>query len=571
MAADQDVITPDQVGTLYQLFQCRVALTPEVIAYRAYDAQRACWFELQWQQMAERVAQWRGQLQVWKVMEGERLAILLENSPAWVAMDQTALSLDLITVPLFFHDRVENMAYVIAHSRARTLVVRGSEQWEALRPLLEESALERVIQIVPDWERSAELKLLWSRSEPAAAEATRPPPQLATIIYTSGTTGQPKGVMLSHRNILSNCFGTASVTPLYGEDLFLSFLPLSHALERTVGYYLPLLAGATVAFARAIETIQQDLVEIRPTVLVSVPRLFEKVNERFEEKLTHASLLKRWLVRWAQRVGADHFRVVQRRCCWKPNQIFYPLLNRLIGQKVRDSLGGRLRIVVSGGAPLLSAIADRFIGFGIPILQGYGLTECSPVVSGNSLEWNEPESVGRHLPEVETRIDPETRELQVRGPGVMMGYWENLEATRVVIDQERWFHTGDVAEMRYGNLYITGRIKEILVLSNGEKVPPVDIELAIMQDPWVDQVMVVGEGQPFLTALVVLGQQAKGEGEERLLRRINRQMHAFPGYAKVKRVVIAERPWTLEDGLVTPTMKLRRKKILECYQDVLES
>ncbi len=571
MAAAQNLILREEVEHLSDLFRRRVELTPEAVAYCAYDAQRGHWFELQWQQMAERVAEWRTQLQQWSVEAGERLAILLDNSPAWVAMDQTAAALNLITVPLFFRDRVENMAYVIAHSGARTLVVRGAEQWDALQPLLEDSALQRVIQVVSDWERSAELRLLWSRNEITVEECTPVPPELATIIYTSGTTGQPKGVMLSHRNIISNCFATASVTPLYPEDRFLSFLPLSHALERTVGYYLPLLAGASVAFARAIETIQQDLVEIRPTVLVSVPRLFEKVDERFEEKLAAASPLKRLLVRWAQRVGRDHFRVSQRRCCWKLNQLFHPLLDRLVGQKVRDSLGGRLRIVVSGGAPLLPSIADRYIGFGVPILQGYGLTECSPVVSGNSLEWNVPEGVGRALPEVETRIDPVSHELQVRGPGLMMGYWENLESTREVIDHEGWFHTGDVARMGDENLYITGRIKEILVLSNGEKVPPVDVELAIQQDRWIDQVMVVGEGQPSLTALVVLSRQAKSDRPKRLLRRINRQLHAFPGYAKVKQVVISGYPWTLEAGLVTPTMKLRRKKIVERFQEQIES
>ncbi len=563
-------LIPAEIETLDQLFRQRVEHTPHATAYRAWDAEQIMWYSLSWLQMAERVSAWKEQLEAWGVSAGERLAILLENGPAWVAIDQSAHAVGAVTVPLFFNDRPENMAYVIGHSEATTLVLRNRQQWHRIEPLIADTVLQRVVQIETDWKASETLNLLWERPSEQLPVPTSAPSRLATIIYTSGTTGQPKGVMLSHQNILSNCFGAASVTPLYPEDTFLSFLPLSHALERTVGYYLPMFAGCSVAFAQSVETIRHDLLEIRPTVLIAVPRLFEKVNERFEERLAMASHGKRLLVRWAQRIGIEHFRVEQRRCCWRFRQLLYPLLDRLVGRKIRAIMGGRLRIVVSGGAPLLPAIADRFIGFGVPILQGYGLTECSPVVSGNSLAHNEPDSVGRALPDTSLKIQQGDGELLVRGPGVMMGYWKNEEATAAVIDHDQWLHTGDIARIESGTLYITGRIKEILVLSSGEKVSPVDIEMAILQDPWIDQVMIVGEGDPSLTALVVLSERGRSQGSEAVMvQRIAGQMHAFPGYAKVKRVVIAESPWTLEEGLVTPTMKLRRERIIERFREQL--
>ncbi len=560
------------IETLHQLFLDRAEQTPDAVAYRSHDSEHSIWIDLSWRQVAERIGLWAQQLREQGVSRGERLAILLENSPEWIAIDQAALSLGMVTVPLFYNDRAENMAYVVAHSGTKILILREREQWKALQPLVEDSSLERVLLIPSGWESSGELHYLWRRGS-AVQEQCRSSisEELATIIYTSGTTGNPKGVMLSHHNILENCRGALTVAEVFPSDVFLSFLPLSHALERTVGCYLPMMAGATVAFARSVLTIQRDLQVIRPSVLITVPRLFEKVNERFEEKISDASGLMRWLVNSAERTGVIHFLIQQGRSRWGVAQLLYPLLDRVVGRKIRASLGGRLRIVVSGGAPLAASIANRFIGFGVPILQGYGLTECSPVVSSNRPESNHPDSVGEPLPETELKIQGGSGELLVRGPGVMMGYWEQPVETEKAIDSEKWFHTGDVAEIRANHLYITGRIKDILVLSNGEKISPVDIEISILQDPWVDQVMVVGEGRPFLIALVVLNDQGQGCDRDTLLARISGHMERFPGYAKVKRVIIAHKPWTIDQGLVTPTMKLRRSKIVERYGGRLEA
>lgn len=559
------------IETLHQLFLDRVENTPDRVAYQFHSRKQGLWVDLRWRQIAGRVELWKQQLSEVVVDRGERLAILLENSPDWIGVDQAALSLGMVTVPLFFNDRAENMAYVITHSGAKILILREMAQWGALQPLVAASALERVILISSDWESSVELRTIWQRAHAVQAESQPTPPNdLATIIYTSGTTGNPKGVMLSHGNILENSRGALSVAEIFPGDTFLSFLPLSHALERTVGCYLPMMAGATVAFARSAFTVQQDLQDIQPTVLITVPRLFEKVNERLEKKLADASGLMRWLVRMAERAGITHFLIQQGRARWGVAQLLYPLLDLVIGRKVRAALGGRLRIVVSGGAPLISSIADRFLGFGIPILQGYGLTECGPVVSSNHPEANYPDSVGEVLPKTELKIKEDGGELLVRGPGIMLGYWGQPEETDKVIDSGKWLHTGDVAEVRDNHLYITGRIKDILVLSNGEKISPADIEIAILQDPYIDQVIIAGEGRPFLSALVVVNEQGRAVTKQELSMRISSRMASFPGYAKVKRLIILNESWTIEQGLVTPTMKLRRERILEYYQKNLD-
>ncbi|HID37127.1 MAG TPA: long-chain fatty acid--CoA ligase, partial [Ghiorsea sp.] len=252
------------------------------------------------------------------------------------------------------------------------------------------------------------------------------------------------------------------------------------------------------------------------------------------------------------------------------NQLLFPILDAMVGKKLRTSLGGRLRVAVSGGAPLSTALGQRFLGFGVPIIQGYGLTEYSPVVSSNSLTRNNPASVGEMLQHTEVSIDETTGELLVRGHGVMLGYWQQPKATEEAIDTDGWLHSGDIAKIVDGQIYITGRIKDILVLSNGEKVPPTDIEDAILQDSWVDQVMVVGEGKAFLVALIVPSEQGKQADKRAFVQRFARDLHAFPGYEKIKDVVVCDEPWTIEEGLLTPTMKLRRKQVLVKYHDEVE-
>jgi long-chain acyl-CoA synthetase len=415
------------------------------------------------------------------------------------------------------------------------------------------------------------------------------PHALASIIYTSGTTGRPKGVMLSHHNMLSVAHAGLTVVDCYQEDIFLSFLPLSHTLERTAGYYLPMMAGATVVYARSVAQLADDLLIVRPTAMIVVPRIFERIYGRIKVQLEERPVVARWLFGRAISVGWKRFLRQQGRGGWRPSLLSWPLLDRLVAGKIISRLGGRLRIAISGGAPLAPEIARAFISLGLPIVQGYGLTETSPVVSVNPLEDNEPQSVGLPLRGIDVKIG-ENEELLVKSPGVMLGYWNNHAATARMIDSDGWLHTGDQAKIENGHIYITGRLKDILVLSNGEKVPPLDMELAILLDPLFEQVMVVGEGRPHLSALVVLnadfwpglaqdcgldpldpGALSNPKLTSAVLARIKAAIHDFPGYAKIRKVALLLEPWTVDNGLLTPTLKAKRPKILERYAEQIDS
>jgi long-chain acyl-CoA synthetase len=413
---------------------------------------------------------------------------------------------------------------------------------------------------------------------------------LASIVYTSGTTGRPKGVMLSHENLLCNAFYASQCADFGPHEVFLSFLPLSHTLERTGGYYLPMLLGAEVAYARSVTQLAQDLQEIRPTVLISVPRIYERFYRRIQDGLEKQGRLPGQLFGLAVRVGWRHFEHSQGRAGWHPELLLWPLLRKRVAARVTERLGGRLRLAISGGAALSPEIARVFIGLGVPIYQGYGLTEASPVVSSNRPGSNLPSSIGPPLPGIEMKIS-EDGELLTRSRCVMRGYWKNAEATRAIIDAEGWLHTGDKASVdASGHFSIVGRVKDIIVLSNGEKVPPTDIESAILLDPLFEQAMVVGEGKPFLAALVVLNEEhwrefaaslAVDPGNpailrdpkvtKALLRRIVAHLRHFPGYAQIRRLHAELKPWTVDAGLLTPTLKLKRDQVLDRYRAEVEA
>jgi long-chain acyl-CoA synthetase len=458
------------------------------------------------------------------------------------------------------------------------LLVEGEEPLERLAEVRDRlGGLKRIVTVKPVTKGNDPLVAswtVWMAPHPATDAPVRvDPATLATIVYTSGTTGRSKGVMLSHRNMLQNVRSALAVYDVYTDDTFLSFLPLSHMLERTVGYYLTMVAGARVVFARSVGQLAEDFLSMRPTVIVAVPRIFERLHGAVQASLESASPTKRRLFELAHRVGWDIFEWRQGRGEWQFAFVAWPLLRTLVAAKLLQRMGGRLRLCISGGAALNPQIARTFIGLGLPICQGYGLTEASPVVSVNHLDRNDPASIGLPLPGVEVAFGDDNV-LLVKGPNVMLGYWNNPEATAQVKSATGWLNTGDQARMENGFLYIIGRIKEIIVLGNGEKVPPGDMELAILLDPLFEQVMVVGEGKPFLSALVVLnGDQAAKAGnpdDKAVLKSIAAQLNSFPGYAQVRRAVIVREPWSVDNGLMTPTLKLRRNQILERYGNAVE-
>lgn len=579
-------IAPDACTSLPGLFLARATKTPGTIAYRHYSRTSGQWHELTWREMVNVVARWRAAFIGEKLPPGERVAIMLGNCPEWIAYEQAALSLGLVVVPLFANDRPDNIAYILDHTGARILLCPGSTYRLQLAPVLAGLAqLQRIVTVDPAaadsppdvFDRRVMSTGDWL-ADALAAPFSPEVSETATIVYTSGTTGRPKGVMLSHRNILENCYAGLQCMNIYPEDTFLSFLPLSHMLERTAGYYLPMMAGSSVAFARSIPDLAEDLLTIRPTVLVAVPRIFERIYNGIMAKLAAKGKPAAALSRFAVAVGWRSFLHRQGRGPWSVSLLAEPLLDALVGAKVRERLGGRLRIIITGGAPLSAEISKFFLGLGLPLFQGYGLTETSPVVCVNREDDNRPEGVGRPLPGVEVQIG-EDGELLVRGSCVMQGYWRNEAATARAIDGQGWLHTGDKAVIEAGHIRITGRLKEIIVLSNGEKIAPTDLEMAIGMDPLFEHTLVLGEGRPYLTLVAVLNgplwQELAAElgvpadpasldlpeVKTAVLGRVEKLLGNFPGFVFIKNVTLSLKPWTVEDGLLTPTLKLRRSLI----------
>jgi long-chain acyl-CoA synthetase len=544
--------------------------------------------------MAAQVARWQTAFSAENLQPGDRVAILMRNGTAWVMFEQAALGAGLVVVPLYIDDRAENTAYILNNAGVKLIFMEGAEHWDNLLTVHDQlGTLIRILTLepvnVPETETRVRTVADWlPESGDELLERDNNPDDLATIVYTSGTTGRPKGVMLSHGNILLNAdYGTDTI-PMYLEDVLLSFLPLSHTFERTVGYYAPMMMGSMVAYARSIPQLAEDLVTIRPTILISVPRIYERVFNKIQAGLAEKPPFAAKLFNLAVETGWARFLHRQGRGSWKPAFLLWPLLNKLVAGKIMARLGGRMRIAAAGGAPLPTPIAKVFIGLGLNLLQGYGLTETSPIITVNPVDDNDPASVGVPLRDIEVRIG-DNDELLTRSACVMLGYWDNDEATRNIIDSEGWLHSGDKARIENNHVYITGRLKEILVMANGEKVPPADMEMAIALDPLFEQVIVIGDNRPFLTAVIVLNPErwagyAETLGldaddpaalrdaclEKAVCGKLGGLLSGFPGYAQVHRVSCTLDTWTVESGLITPTLKLKRNCILEHFTNDID-
>ncbi|HFD12969.1 MAG TPA: long-chain fatty acid--CoA ligase [Crenotrichaceae bacterium] len=580
--------------TLPGLFRERVKRNPDVVAYRQYEPAGKFWRDYTWQQTADEIARWQYALDQSNLKTGERVAIMLHNCREWVIFEQAALGLGLVVVPLFHHDSAENAAYILNHANVRVLLIKGNETWTEL--VTEASQLSQILTIISldpvsamndsrlvclaDWLPEGKHELQHIDGHPEG---------LATIVYTSGTTGKPKGVMLSHQNILFDVEAGLNAVEIRSDDLFLSFLPLSHMFERAVGYYLPMMAGACVAYSRGIKHLSDDLKILQPSLFASVPRIFERIYQQLQEQLSQKPGIVQWLFQQTVETGWYRFQYQQHQVGWHPKLLVWPLYERLVAKPFRQQLGGNIRVSLSGGAALACPISKVFLSLGVAVIQGYGLTETSPLVSVNRLDNNDPASVGTALPGIEV-LQSEHNELLVRGPNIMLGYWNNRKATSEIIDSEGWLHTGDIVEIREQRLYITGRIKEIIVLSTGEKLSPSDMEAAAMLDPCFNQVMIYGEAKPYPVALIVLNRKhwqlaAKQHGldqtswnnkmlqdpavEKVLLEILSHKLDRFPGYARIKRVSATFSQWTVENAMLTPTLKIRRSKIEQSMQEQL--
>ena len=544
------------MANIAQLLASQLA-APDRVLYRQFAD--GAWRDYSAAGVAQAAARWQAAFRREGFAPGDRIAIGLRNGTGWVALDQAALGLGLVVVPLYADDRPDSQAYCATTAGARLVVVETDRMAAALRA----AGVRASAVLCARADDEAGVRTIESFLPPADREFSVAPADddaLATICFTSGTAGRPKGVMLSHGNILANVAGCRATGMARPDDLFLSFLPLSHMFERTGGYYLPLAIGATVAFARGIQHLPDDLVGQRPTAMFAVPRVFERFAARIRDGVAGSPWKRRLLERCVVAGGR-----VELGGATLVDRLTVPLLRALVARPILDRFGGRLRLAVVGGAAMDPGIAGLFIGLGLPVLQGYGMTEASPVVSVNRLHDNDPETVGRPLDNVEVRLG-EADELLVRGPNVALGYWNDPEATARALDRDRWLHTGDIAELVRGHVAIRGRVKDILVLSNGEKLPPQDAELAILGDSVFEQVMLIGEGRPFLTLLAV----AKDADEKELVKRANERLAHFPRYVRVRRAIVSPEPWTIENGLLTPTLKVKRNDVLKRFAPQIE-
>ena len=545
------------------------------------------YFPVKYKELAKKVKIFSSALQKLGVLRGDRVALLSENRPEWVISDLAIMAAGAITVSLHTTFSPKAICTVLNHSQAKILIVSNSDflnrvllGQKELKHLKKIIVIEKLTSVqketlsgkVLDW------KALFSLHQNDEYEKVfLDPDEVCSIIYTSGTTGKPKGVLLSHRNFLSNVEAVNEIVPVKESDVFLSFLPLSHVLERMAGYYMPLAFGATIAYAESAKQLAINLKEIKPTIMISVPRIFEKFHDAIWDKINKSSKFKINLFKWALRQKKDSFA--------------YKIADFIVFKKIRSQMGGKLRLTVSGGASLNENIGRFFLKIGVLILEGYGLTETSPVISANREDDLKFGTVGKIIPGVKIKINPD-KEILVKGPNVTQGYFKNPKETKKAFDKEGWFRTGDLGFVdRQGFLTVIGRGKEKLVTSGGKNVWPESIENLLNNDKYISQSMVLGNCQKFISALLVPDWQevkiymkennlsmeepeklAKNPAvlevfQHRLDAKINPNLSE---YEKVKKFRLVLQEFSQEQDELTPTLKLRRHIIEKHYKKTIE-
>jgi len=540
-------------------------------------------------------------LKVLGVKPGDKLVILSENRPEWVMTDLANLCLGGITVPIYTSLTPEQIKYIIDDSDAEIVVCSNQELWRKVDEIkndlnkvkhyisLEEETPQGVWNLRQVVDKGKEHNQESPEFFEEAAHQIKSD-DLASIIYTSGTTGMPKGVMLTHQNFISNVKACAAVIPFSQKDTVLSFLPLSHVLERMVAFTY-LYKGCSIAFAESIETVAENLLEVRPHIMVSVPRVFEKIYSKVIDNVLASSFIKRKIFFWALKTGREYGRKKlqnQPISAWLEKK--RKIAHKLVFSKIIEKTGGRVRFFVSGGAPLSKDLAEFFYAMGLIVLEGYGLTETSPVIAVNTLENLKFGTVGRPIPGVEVKI-AEDGEILTRGPNVMKGYYKKEAETKEAFEGD-WFHTGDIGYLdEDGFLVITDRKKDIIVTTGGKNVAPQPIENLLKTNPYITNAVVIGDKRRFVSALIVPNFEKLEEyatfnkiafkdrkelvKHEQIINfmqaEVDRAASGLSSYEKVKKIALLDREFEIEKEEITPTLKVKRNIIEKKYKDLIDS
>ena len=552
--------------------------------------------------LAERIKHFCLGLTELGLQKGDRVALLSENRPEWAITDLAILAGGGVTVPMFATSTSAQVEYIVRDSGAKIICVSSERQLQKIKDWDENvpTSLQHIVifdeledDSVRTFDQVCELGQGVENGDQVYQQASEAvtPDDLASIIYTSGTTGDPKGAMLTHSNFMSNVQAATGIVTIGPDDIFLSFLPLSHVFERMGGHYLPLSSGATIAYAESPFTIRQNMQEVRPTIMMSVPRVYEAMHERILNSVKEGSPTKQKIFHWSVGVGSKVSQAIQQK--QKPSlglSMKASIANKLVFEKLKAVTGGRLRFFVSGGAPLSKAIAEFFHAAGILILEGYGLTETSPVICVNRPDQWKFGTVGPVIPGIEVKI-AEDGEILSRGPHIMQGYFNKPSDTAEAIDADGWFYTGDIGEIDdEGFLTITDRKKNLLILSNGKNIAPQPIENELKQSPYISEIMLLGDQRRTITALIVpnydaikeFAEEQQLEAEDmsallqtqevqRLIRgEINQYSPDSADFERVRMFTLMEEEFSEESGEMTPTLKLKRPVIMENHKAAID-
>lgn len=586
----------------YCLESFRRHAKPNALNYKLGDV----WKNLSGEDVIEKIKRIALGLAALGVKAGDKIAIISENRPEWSFTDLAILSLRAVNVPIYTTQAVEQIRYILEDSGAKMLFISGKKLLKHAEEAIQTvERLEKIVFFDEDAKSANDSRAMTlSEVENRGIEADKIDSQafdnylskiktddLATIIYTSGTTGEPKGVLLTHENFVSNIVAISKGLPIKSTDRSLAVLPLSHIFERTV-FYVLCSNGVAIHYCAAFDQIASHLAEVKPTIMTAVPRLFEQVYHKIVKKGKAAGGWKTSLFDWALEVGQEYWEAKDTGKSVSPILAGkHAIASRLVFSKWRDGVGGSLRFFVSGGAPLSKKLSYAFWAAGIPILQGYGMTE-GCVTCANRPEDNKVGSIGTPFEGIEMKIAETDGEVLIRGKNVMQGYFNKPEETAKVLDEEGWYHTGDVGyKDEDGHFYITDRLKDLFKLSNGKYVAPLQIESLLKQSPLVSQAVVVGSGRKQVGALIVpdwetLKQTLKDEGiaaegtrdelceNPLVVKRVQRDAieftHEVNDYERVKKVYLLPREFSIDKGEMTPTLKIKRGVIDEKFEEAID-